>query len=438
MITPRFSHTATLLPDGKVLIAGGFITSTGGHFGTGGYFACQPGDPCVRATDTELYDPATRTFSGAASINMIQPTGGVLLANGKVLFAESYTTGALAKIVVYDPASGDFKDAGTTSTLGYVASAALLNDGRVLLLGAGQAEVYDPVAESFSLLPNFRTSLWSASALAVLPDGRVLLDDPALFDPAGSTLTRISAPWPFDDDPSAAILPDGKALLSGGVSDAGVVNSAVLFDGSFRPTGSMFTARFGHSANLLPDGSVLVAGGVSIASAEIYDPIVGGFSPTGSMTMPRYYHESVLLNNGQLLITGGMDGSFVATGSAELYTPATLISAPALFSISRDGQNQGAIWHASTGQIASPDNPASPGEALSLYTLNLLPGGLIPPRVVVGGRFSEILYFGPAPGYAGYYQVNFRLPDGIAGGHTVPVRLIYLNRTSNEVTIGTQ
>jgi hypothetical protein len=438
MITPRFSHTATLLPDGRVLIAGGYITSTGGQFGSGGYFVCQPADPCVRATDSELYDPATRTFSSAGSVNMIQPTGGVLLSTGKVLFAESYPTGALAKIVVYDPASGEFKDAGTTATLGYVASAAALNDGRVLLLGAGQAEIYDPIAESFSPVPNFRTSLLSVSALGVLLDGRVLLDLPALFNPANATLTQFPIQFWFNDDPSATLLSDGQVLLAGGVGDAGTVNSAELFDGSLSTTGSMATSRFGHSANLLPDGSVLVAGGVSTASAEIYDSVAGGFSSTGSMVMPRYYHGSVLLNNGQVLITGGMDGSFVATASAELYTPATLISAPALFSISRDGQNQGAIWHAATGQIASPDNPASPGEALSLYTLNLLPGGLIPPRVVTSGRSAEILYFGPAPGYPGYYQVNFRLPDGVAPGPSVPVRLSYIGRPSNEVSIGVQ
>jgi uncharacterized protein (TIGR03437 family) len=75
---------------------------------------------------------------------------------------------------------------------------------------------------------------------------------------------------------------------------------------------------------------------------------------------------------------------------------------------------------------------------LSMYTSNLAEGGVIPPRVTVGGRLAEILYFGPAPGYAGYYQVNFRVRSGVALGSAVPLRLNYLNRTSNKVTVGLQ
>jgi len=73
-----------------------------------------------------------------------------------------------------------------------------------------------------------------------------------------------------------------------------------------------------------------------------------------------------------------------------------------------------------------------------MYTSNLAEGGVIPPRVTVGGRLAAILYFGPAPGYAGYYQVNFRVRSGVALGSAVPVRLTYLGRSSNWVTIGVQ
>ena len=165
------------------------------------------------------------------------------------------------------------------------------------------------------------------------------------------------------------------------------------------------------------------------------------------MTSARYYHTATLLNSGQVLITGGTataGGSQTSLGdplnavsSAELYTPSLLVPAPVLFSLSGDGQGQGAIWHATTGEIASPSTSAVAGESLSMYTTSLLDGGVIPPQVAIGGQLAEVLYFG-ASGYPGYNQVNFRVPVGLAHGDSVPVRLIYLGRSSNAVTIAVQ
>jgi uncharacterized protein (TIGR03437 family) len=71
-----------------------------------------------------------------------------------------------------------------------------------------------------------------------------------------------------------------------------------------------------------------------------------------------------------------------------------------------------------------------------MYTTTLPDGGRIPPQVSIGGRLAGILYFGSAPGYPGYSQVNFRMPGGVAPSPAVPVRLTYIGRSSNEVTIG--
>jgi uncharacterized protein (TIGR03437 family) len=71
-----------------------------------------------------------------------------------------------------------------------------------------------------------------------------------------------------------------------------------------------------------------------------------------------------------------------------------------------------------------------------MYTTNLADGGVIHPQVIVGDRLAQVLYFGPAPGYPGYYQVNFQVPAGVPAGVAVPVRLSYLGRSSNQVGIG--
>jgi hypothetical protein len=291
-------------------------------------------------------------------------------------------------------------------------------------------------------------------AATALVDGRILFqnyeDYAQLYDPAAGTFTSTGGLWGFDGPPQSTLLLDGRVLFTGGNDIGGSDNSVELYDpatGTFANT-RMSTARDGHTSTLLSDGTVLVAAGSPIASAqyhptataEIYDPTIGGFYGTANMTTARSDHTATLLNSGQVLLTGGTAlGSLsfiIAISSAELYTPAVSISAPVLFSLSGDGQGPGAIWHADTGQIASSGTPAVAGDALAMYTTNLVAGSLIPPQVIVGGRLADVLYFGDAPGYPAYSQVNFLMPNLVAPGPAVSARLSYLGRSSNEVTIG--
>jgi hypothetical protein len=296
------------------------------------------------------------------------------------------------------------------------------------------------------LLPNGKV-LVTKSYLQLGPPPYLILSNTELYDPSRGTFAFAGYTETNHDFPTATLMMNGKVLIAGGDIGGGDGGSSVAEDydpatGAFSRTGNMTAGREGHTATVLPDDSVLFAGGDLAASAEIYDPVKEVFSSTASMPTVRELQTATLLNDGRVLIAGGDDERYwipeTILSSAEIYTPSVLVPAPVLLSLSGDGKGQGAIQHAGTVRIASASDPAVAGEFLSIYLTGLADGSAIPPQVAIGGRLAEVTFFGDVPGYPGLNVINIRMPSGTAPGPAVPVRLTYLSRTSNQVTIGVQ
>jgi hypothetical protein len=437
-------HSATLLNNGKVLIAGGFQNVPGGQqcdgtlHGWGGFLDCV-----TALTSAELYDPATGTFSPTG--NMTGSALGhtaTLLPNGNVVI----NWGLSAEL--YDPSSGTF------TAIKWVApvygAATLLNNDKVLFTGL-PATLYDPADGTLSATGGYAGDPGSPGPATLLSDGRVLVvgnigccydtGQAEIYDPGSGTFSVTAPIFTQSNATTTTLLQNGKVLAVGG----GDVNDdnynpigAGLYDpasGTFLTIGNMTMGRKDETVTLLSDGTVFIAGGdFAPSTTEVYDPAAERFSTTANMVSPRRVHTATLLPDGRVLIAGGLPDSLATTSTAELYTPPSLTPSPVLLSLS--GTGQGAIQHAGNYQLASASNPAQAGEAVAIYFTGLADGSFIPPQVTIGGRLAEVLWFGKTPGYVGLDQINVRVPQGVAPGSAVPVRLRYLSRPSNEVTIG--
>jgi hypothetical protein len=459
LTTPRQFHTATLLPNGKVLLTGGY-TMQGSLTGTIP-FSCEP------TASAEIYDSSTGSFAPTGAMTAVRfMHSATLLSNGKVLIAGGrFQNGGPGETSaeLYDPATGTFQRTGSMATARANHTATLLNNGRVLMVGGDRysqtAEIYDPATGIFSVTGDMTEP--GADTATLLPNGKVLItrsaqfgeDHADLYDRASGTFARtgdivnystagqypLAIPGP---GPSAVLLTNGKVLITGGAFDVFYSAIAELYDpatGAFNATGTM-TAGIGYwqAAALLPEGKVLITGesdGRYGAAGEVYDPAAGTFSPPFEAPSQEG-HAATLLPDGTILLSGGWVCCGHTLATAQIYHPAVLLPSPVLFSLR--GSAQGAILHGSTHRIVSDEDPALAGEAIEIYAAGLIDGAVIPPQVGIGGQIAEVLYFGAAPGYLGLNQINVRVPKGVATGPAVPVRLDYLFRPSNEVTIAVQ
>jgi Galactose oxidase, central domain len=304
MPVPRSGHTATLLADGKVLVAGG--TTDTSH-------------------SADLFDPTRSSFVPTIGAMVYTRTGhcAVLLPNGRVLIVGGGDSkGTLFKTAeVFDPATGNFASTGDLNQVREGATATPLANGKVLIAGGQDS-------------------------------GGALLSSAELYDPSTGTFTLTGNMHTARARHTATLLSNGKVLFVGSFNPTG---SAEIFDpasGNFSATGSLVQARAHHTATLLPNGKILVLGGtqimppggggappadVSLDTAEIYDPGTGRFQTAGKLVVARDSHSATLLSNGMVLVAGGYTHDFDGDAqpewytmfTAELFDPATSVSTTA-------------------------------------------------------------------------------------------------------------
>jgi hypothetical protein len=329
MYAARYNHTATLLPNGQVLDAGG----NGGVAGT--------------LQTAELYDPSgSWTPTGSMNVPRQNHTA-TLLPNGQVLVSGGQGTDSTSAELY---ATGTWTSTGSLNIPRYNHTATLLPNGKVLVSGGNSgtspvasAELYDPVHGTWTITGSMNVPRQNHTA-TLLPNGKVLVSggynsglaggpqqSAELYDPVYGTWTYTGHLTDARQYHTATLLPNGKVLVAGGTGTAGILQSAELYDpvsGTWTYTCHLNDPRQYHTASLLPNGTVLVAGGSgtagALSSAELYDPAncsgTTGLwtSTTNTMTDARYNHTATLLQSGKVLVSGGYNGT-VTFNSAELY-----------------------------------------------------------------------------------------------------------------------
>lgn len=276
--TARARHTATLLPNGKLLVTGGDAVGT----------------------SVELYDPGANTWATGAPMGTARSAHtAVLLANGKVLVFGGAGTSLSTEI--YDPALNTWTSAApmeiahnTNPFLSARLAAVLLSDGRVLVAGstdpapAASAEIYDPATNAWSSVANMIENR-AGSAGALLKDGRVLFAsgyragvpdasvaiDGQIYDSTTGSwaLTTVDS-WKHAET-SAVTLPNGRVLVAGGYGGFGNRGPDPTRNSLYDPVTDVWTAagmsefgRVDHTVTLLLNGAVLIAGGTAVPNSD--------------------------------------------------------------------------------------------------------------------------------------------------------------------------
>ena len=327
MSTARVEDTATLLANGKVLIAGGF-------------------DGSKVLGSAELYDPVTRTFTLTGS--MVTPRRfhmATLLADGRVLITGGIAdrpSGArgtdLFSAEIYDPVAGTFTATGSLDPAGgavpyllvSIGAQPLLPDGTVFVATQNRAQIYDPHSGSFRYTgPYLATGISYWWTVTLLPSNKVLLTDwnnaTELFDPQTGTFIAtgpMQAKYSPDSGYIAVLTGDGRVLFEG--TDGLSGNDVEIYDstaGTFSTLTGYIPIHTAIPAVRLADGTVLFAGGGVGSSADVFLPSNNTSLYAGDMINPRTVNTATALLDKTVLITGGYGTGTIPMSTAEIYIP---------------------------------------------------------------------------------------------------------------------
>ena len=334
----RDYHTATLLGDGKVLVAGGENAS------------------CAIA-QTELYDPTAKTWSATSGFlatgreyhtaSLVTISGGgvrVLVAGGSAICG----SGVLSSAELFNESTGTWSSAHSMTTARANFTATKLSNGKVLVVGGATAssytdtvELYDPVADTWTTKAHLATAR-SLHTTTLLNDGTVLvtgggnssgtLSSTEIYNPTTDSWSAGPAMNYARLNHTATLLPDGTVLIVGG-GDSTARTKSEKYEYNFATpvfdtvrTVNNTSGYIYHTATLvtLSDGitkKVLVAGGflTGQTNAELYDYSADSWSNTTSMNSARGTFTATLLNDGTVLAAGGY-GSSNYLKSSEYYT----------------------------------------------------------------------------------------------------------------------
>ena len=297
MRTARASHTAVLLPNGSLLVAGG------------------TGDNNNALATSELYNSASGTWASTGDMNVARVSArAVLLSNGTVLvmggcIVNDCLGSTTRSAEIYTPGTGKWTVTGSMMKARAEFVAVLLPTGKVLVAGG--------------------CTSYNANGCVGVTTGA------ELYNPATGTWSSTGALRAARMATTATVLTTGKALIAGGQTAASdALGSSELYNpatGTFSLTGRLITPRSGHTATLLKSGFVLMAGGenvngISTLKAEVYNPATGTYTATGNMPANRQEHTAVLLPTGIVLVAGGNNVNLTTTtalASSATYNPAT-------------------------------------------------------------------------------------------------------------------